>query len=96
MLVISGVAESTKANSANNISKGNVHGFNLFSSNESLEEQLDTIESYMIDRGWDNIVIEEQELIDDISAFRHDVILKAIEVAQANGLAGVINNDPVM
>lgn len=95
MLVISGVAESVKADPAKNISKGNVHGFNLFSCNENLEEQLDSIEAYFNARGWDNIVIEEQELINDATDVKHDVMIEAINVAKSDGMAGVFHNEPV-
>lgn len=95
MLVISGFAESVQDNSEQQLNKGNVYGFNLFSQNEELYDQLVNIEQFMQERGFDNIMIEEQELLENTDSIEHQVMLKAIEQAKESGLSGVLIKEPV-
>ncbi|MFD2168148.1 hypothetical protein ACFSJY_17970 [Thalassotalea euphylliae] len=95
MLVVSGFAESMQNEQSSNFIKGNRYNFNLFTQNESLDEQLETIESYMMKKGWDNIVIEEQELLDEQLEINNDIIATAIEAAKKEGIAGVVHHEPV-
>ena len=94
MLVLSGIAESMRDRN-DNIVKGSTYEFNLFCQNESLDEQLNSIEEYMNKKGWDNIVINQQELINDISQINHEVLLDAYQVAEVEGISGVVNKTPI-
>lgn len=94
MLVVTGIAESMKDNPP--IIKGQNYTFNLFCTNEELHEQLDLIESYLVDKGWNNIEINEQELITDDIVFEHEILKNAFELAKTDGIAGVINNTPII
>jgi len=95
MLVVSGIAEAVKEDNEKNVVKGQCYGFNLFLKNEELDSQLEEIESYMMARGWDNIVIQEQEFLDDTSVIEHSVMQEAISKAQQDGLCGVFNHTPL-
>ena len=90
MLIIHGTAEALK--SSENIIKGSRYQFNLLSNNMNFEEQLADIEKYFIDKGWDNIVIEESGLIENKDVIEHNVIKQAYELAEKQGLAALINN----
>lgn len=94
MLVVSGFAESM-CDQSNDIVKGNKYEFNLFCQNENLDEQLNAIEKYMNNKGWDNIVINQQELIDDISDINHEVLLDAYQLAIDEGISGVVNKTAI-
>ncbi|MGJ8692760.1 MAG: hypothetical protein ACSHW0_09790 [Thalassotalea sp.] len=93
MLVVSGVAESMRTD--NKIVKGQTYGFSLFCQNEILDEQLETIENYMIGKGLDNIVIKEQEFIDSENDLAHEVLVDAFQAAITEGISGVINKTPL-
>lgn len=93
MLVLSGIAESTCSQS--DILKGQTYSFNLFCQNEVLDEQLELIEGFMNKKGWDNIVINEQEFIDDKADISHEVLLNAFHLAEESGISGVFNKTPV-
>lgn len=93
MLVLSGFAESMR--DQNDIVKGNKYEFNLFCQNENLDEQLTSIEEYMNNKGWDNIVINQQELLEDVSGINHEVLLDAYQLAIAEGISGVVNKNPI-
>lgn len=93
MLAISGTAESMIEGTQFNI--GKKHSFNLFCENENLEEQLDKIENYLVKKGWDNIVIEEQELLESKEVIDHSVLVEAFELAKEDGISGVVNITPL-
>ena len=93
MLVLSGFAESMR--DQNDIIKGNKYEFNLFCQNENLDEQLTSIEEYMNNKGWDNIVINQQELLEDVSDINHEVLLDAYQLAITEGISGVVNKNPI-
>lgn len=94
MLVISGIAESMKDKAP--IIQGQKYNFNLFSTNESLDDQLALIEQYFVDKGWNNISIDQQEFIDDDTSFEHEILQNAFNLAKTDGLTGVINNTPII
>jgi hypothetical protein len=98
MLIISGSAQHTLDNSTLNnriFKKGDLHTFTLFSNNEDLESSLSSIESYLNKLGWDDITIEETQLIQDSAEFDHAVLKEGFEKANKEGFAVVINNDAV-
>ncbi len=72
--------------------KGNRHGFNMFVKHDDLNEQLADIEKYLVDRGWDNIEITDNGLIENIEGINHAVLIEALKKAQSEGLSVVINN----
>ena len=75
--------------------KSQCYGFNLFLKNEELDQQLNDIEDYMLTRGWDNIVIQEQELLQDETEINHSVLKQAFNQAKEHGLCGVFNHTPL-
>ena len=93
MLIISGLAQSTKEH--NMYSKGDRHLFTMFAKNETLDDNLDTIEEFFNDLGWDDIIIEEAEVIKNSQKLNHSVLKGGFEKAIAKGLSVVINNVPL-
>jgi hypothetical protein len=92
MLIINGTAEFMLENGAQ--TKGDKHGFNMFSNNDNLQEQLIDIESYLVARGWDNIEIINNGIIGSISEIKHDILLQAFNKAQDEGISAVVHNTP--
>lgn len=94
MLVINGTAELMHDNSE--FTKGSRHEFNMFSKAAPFEEQLDKIEQYFVQRGWDNIEVLTNGIIDSPENITHSVLLEAYEKAQNEGFAVTINNQPLL
>ncbi len=94
MLIINGTAELMKENE--NFNKGDRHEFNMFSLNMPLEDQLSQIEEYLVTRGWDNIEVNNNGIVEDPSAIQHAVLAAAYEKAKDEGFAVTINNQPLM
>jgi hypothetical protein len=92
MLIINGSAEFMLNNGER--TQGDIHDFNLFAKGENLEEQLTHIEKYLTSRGWDNIELTDNGIIDDVSAIKHNVLMEAFNKAKKEGLAVVVNNTP--
>jgi len=90
MLILNGSAEYMLT-SGEHI-KGDRHGFNMFVKNDHLDEQLGNIEVYLIARGWDNIEITDNGLIENIEGINHTVLIEAFKKAQKESLAVVVNN----
>ena len=93
MLTISGSTQCISATAE--YKKGATHLFTLFSTSENLDDQLKDIESFMINLGWDEIVIEESVQIENADALEHNILQQAFEKAIDEGLSLVINNVPV-
>ena len=93
MLIINGTAELMQDNKK--LTKGTRHEFNMFSRDMPLEQQLDKIEKYLVDRGWDNIEVLDNGIITDASAITHTVLKQAFDKAIAEGFAVTINNEPL-
>ncbi len=94
MLIISGTAQSTV--DSDQYHKDDKHLITLFSQDENFEDQLDNIETYLNDLGWDNIVIEQTEVIDNSDVFDHQVLKDAYEKANQQKFAVVVNNVPLV
>jgi hypothetical protein len=94
MLIISGSAQHTSDNSTI-YKKGDLHTFTLFSKDEDLEGNLSAIESYLNNLGWDDIAIEETQLIQDSAEFDHAVLKEGFEKAKTEIFAVVINNEAI-
>ena len=93
MLIINGTAElMTDTGSFN---KGDRYEFNMFSLNMPLEDQLSQIEDYLVTRGWDNIEVANNGIVEDPNAIEHAVLLAAYEKAKSEGFAVTINNQPL-
>ena len=95
MLVLGGNAESNHAAKSSSFVKGKRYSFSLFTQNESLDEQLASIEQYMMNKGWDNIVIEEQSLLNEAEEVNHEVVAEAILAAKNDGMAGIVHHVPL-
>ncbi|MGV2870855.1 hypothetical protein [Colwellia sp. E150_009] len=91
MLILNGSAEYMLTEGEQ--VKGNRHGFNMFVKHDDLNEQLADIEKYLVDRGWDNIEITDNGLIENIEGINHAVLIEAFKKAQSEGLSVVINNN---
>ncbi|MCP4321380.1 MAG: hypothetical protein GY787_05945 [Alteromonadales bacterium] len=89
MLILNGTAEYMLT-SGEQI-KGDRHGFNMFVKSDNLDEQLGDIEAYLIARGWDNIEITDNGLIENIEDINHAVLIEAFKKAQNEGLSVVVN-----
>ena len=90
MLILNGSAEYMLTNAEH--TQGDRHGFNMFVKNDNLDEQLTDIEAYLVARGWDNIEITDNGLIENIEGISHTVLIEAFKKAQSEGLAVVVNN----
>lgn len=90
MLILNGSAEYMLTNGEQ--TKGNRHGFNMFVKNDDLNTQLVDIEKYLVNKGWDNIEITENGLIENIEDINHSVLIEAFKKAQTEGLSVVVNN----
>jgi len=91
MLILNGSAEYMLTNGEH--IKGNRHGFNMFVKNVDLNTQLTDIEKYLVDRGWDNIEITDNGLIENIEDINHAVLINAFKKSQNEGFSVVINNN---
>jgi hypothetical protein len=93
MLILNGSAEYMLTSGAPK--KGNRHGFNMFVKSDDFNAQLANIEKYLVDRGWDNIEITDNGLIENIEGINHAVLIEAFKKAQSEGLSVVINNNAI-
>lgn len=93
MLTISGSAQFTVENGK--FSCGDKHLFTLFSVEENFEDNLGNIENFLNNLGWDDIFIEQTELVNDSNAIEHSILKQAYEKAEIEGLSVVINNSPL-
>ena len=93
MLIINGTAELMKDHES--LNKGDRHEFNMFSLNMPLEDQLAQIEDYLVTRGWDNIEVNDNGIVEDANNIEHAVLQVAYEKAKIEGLAVTINNQPL-
>ncbi len=94
MLIINGSAEFMSEKGEHII--GNRYAFNMFVKNDNLNEQLNDIEKYLIDRDWDNIEITDNGLIENIADIEHTVLIEAFKKAQNEGISVVVNNSITM
>jgi|ETNmetMinimDraft_8_1059916.scaffolds.fasta_scaffold02012_5 hypothetical protein len=94
MLVINGTAELMHDH--NNLIKGSRHEFNMFSKATPFEQQVDKIEQYFVERGWDNIEVLTNGVIDNPDNITHSVLLQAYEKADNEGFSVTINNQPLV
>jgi len=91
MLIISGTAECISASKQYN--QDERHIITMFSTDETLENNLEAIEKNLNDLGWDKIVIEEVQSIEDSSSLDHSVLKEGFSKAVKLGLAFVVNNE---
>ena len=90
MLIINGTAELMHDNQG--LTKGTRHVFNMFSREMPFEQQLTQIEEYLVTRGWDNIEVLNNGVIDNAEEITHDVLLQAYDKAKEEGFSVTINN----
>jgi DNA invertase Pin-like site-specific DNA recombinase len=93
MLIINGTAELMHNNKE--FTKGTRHEFNMFSKEMPFEQQLSQIEAYLVNRGWDNIEVLSNGVVSTPEDITHNVLQRAYEKAQAEGLAVTVNNQPL-
>ena len=93
MLIISGSAEFISENER--FTKGNRHVITLFSLDENLEQNLQTIETYLNNLGWDEILLEQTESLKDDSNIQHHILQQAYDKAKIQGMSLVAYNDPL-
>ena len=93
MLIINGTAELMYE--SKEFTKGTRHEFNMFSREIPFEQQLTQIEEYLIARGWDNIEVLSNGVINSAEDITHNVLQQAYEKAQNDGLAVTVNNQPL-
>ncbi|MEW6994584.1 hypothetical protein AADZ84_10010 [Colwelliaceae bacterium MEBiC 14330] len=93
MLIINGTAELMHDNQE--FTKGTRHEFNMFSREMPFEQQLTQIEEYLVNRGWDNIEVLNNGVIDNAEAITHSVLQQAFEKAKKEGFAVTVNNQPL-
>lgn len=93
MLIINGTAELMQ--DSNDFKKGDRHEFNMFSLNMPLEDQLTQIEDYLVTRGWDNIEVLNNGIVENPNDIQHQVLQEAYEKAKQEGFAVTINNQPL-
>ena len=93
MLILNGSAEYMLTDGQQ--VQGNRHGFNMFVKHDDLTAQLANIEKYLVDRGWDNIEITDNGLIENIEGISHSVLIDAFKKAQNEGLSVVVNNHAI-
>ena len=67
----------------------------MFSLNMPLEDQLSQIEEYLVTRGWDNIEVTNNGIVEDPNSIQHEVLQTAYEQAKSDGFAVTINNQPL-
>ena len=94
MLIINGTAELMHDN--DNMAKGTRHEFNMFSREMPFEQQLTQIEVYLVTRGWDNIEVLGNGVINNADEVTHSVLQQAYQKAQTEGFAVTVNNQPLM
>jgi hypothetical protein len=94
MLIINGTAELVKENQSFN--KGDRHEFNMFSLNMPLEDQISQIEEYLVSRGWDNIEVNNNGIVENPNDIQHAILQAAYEKAKVEGFAVTINNQPLI
>lgn len=94
MLIINGTAEFMKE--SEDFNKGNRHEFHMFSLNMPLEDQLAQIEEYLVGRGWDNIEVTNNGVVEDKNEIQHSILLEAFDKAKAEGFAVTINTSPLV
>lgn len=93
MLIINGTAELMHDNKE--LTKGTRHEFNMFSREMPFEQQLTQIEEYLVARGWDNIEVLSNGVINNAKDITHKVLQQAYKKAQKDGLAVTVNNQPL-
>ncbi|WDE10590.1 hypothetical protein [Thalassomonas haliotis] len=93
MLIISGSAEYMAENEK--FTKGDRHMLTLFLQKGELEDNLDNIESFLINLGWDEILIEQTEWVADNSTIEHSILQQAYAKAEIQGLSLVAFNEPL-
>jgi hypothetical protein len=93
MLIINGTAELMSDNKE--FTKGTRHEFNMFSRDMPFEQQLTQIEGYLVARGWDNIEVLSNGVINSAESITHSVLQQAYNKAKDEGFAVTVNNQPL-
>ena len=94
MLIINGTAELMHDNKE--FTKGTRHEFNMFSREMPFEQQLSQIEEYLVARGWDNIEVLSNGIINNAEDITHNVLQQAYAKAKDEGIAVTVNNQPLV
>jgi hypothetical protein len=90
MLIMSGRAQFI--NKTSKYVQGDVHSITLFSNKGSFDDNLLLVEGYLNDLGWDDIFIDETEIIKNKIELKHEVLIGGYEKAIAQDISVVVNN----
>ncbi|ALO34276.1 hypothetical protein CMT41_05680 [Colwellia sp. MT41] len=93
MLIINGTAELM--HDKQEFTKGTRHEFTMFSREMPFEQQLTQIEEYLVTRGWDNIEVLNNGVVNSTEEVTHNVLQQAFEKAKKEGFAVTVNNQPL-
>ena len=99
MLIIGGTAEFI--GETDKFTKGDLHSFAMFCSNEDLDSQLKEIEAFFNNSHWDEIRIEQTEIVDnklldgDSELLNNDTLKLAYKNASNDGLSMIMKNEPI-
>ncbi|MFQ3266474.1 MAG: hypothetical protein ACI9F1_000904 [Colwellia sp.] len=94
MLIINGTAQLMHDNKE--FTKGTRHEFNMFSREMPFEQQLSQIEEYLVARGWDNIEVLSNGVINNEEDITHNVLQQAYTKAKNEGFAVTVNNQSLV
>jgi len=94
MLIINGTAELMNDNQE--FTKGTRHEFNMFSREMPFEQQLTKIEEYLVKRGWDNIEVLNNGVVNNAEEITHSVLQQAFDKAKKEGFAVTVNNQALI
>jgi hypothetical protein len=90
MLIINGTA--TLMHDTQEFTRDTRHQFTMFSREMPFEQQLTQIEAYLVKRGWDNIEVLSNGVINHAGEITHSVLKQAYQKAHNEGFAVTINN----
>lgn len=93
MLIINGTAELMR--DSQEFTQGTRHEFTMFSRDMPFEQQLTQIEEYLVTRGWDNIEVLSNGVLDSAKEITHKILQQAYEQANTDGFAVTVNNQPL-
>ncbi|UDM62480.1 hypothetical protein KIJ96_04250 [Pseudoalteromonas piscicida] len=74
---------------------GNKHSIGLLTTDENYEDNINKLEAFIKDLGWESITFCMVEAVNDISTLSNDVLISSFLRAQQNGQSLVVNDLPI-
>ncbi|CAM4383711.1 MULTISPECIES: hypothetical protein [Pseudoalteromonas] len=74
---------------------GNKHSIGLLTTDENYEDNINKLEAFIKDLGWESITFCMVETVNDISTLSNDVLVSSFLRAQQNGQSLVVNDLPI-